>query len=158
MHYLLDRTHSWIFVFIIFFMRFGSGANAQAIPEWQDPTVYSINTERAHASYFPYQDETSAFQFDKKSPFVRSLNGTWKFKWASNPSKAPVNFFDPAKSTATWDDLPVPSNWQVYGAREGRQYDKPIFSNIKHPFNANPPRIQADTNAVGLYRTTFNIS
>jgi len=158
MHYIPDRAHSWLCLIIVFLVTSVTPAFAQAIPEWQDPAVFSINTERAHANYFPYQDETSAFQFDKKSPFVRSLNGTWKFKWASNPSKAPTNFFDPAQQTTTWDDLPVPSNWQVFGAREGRKYDRPIFTNIKHPFKANPPKIQADTNAVGLYRTTFTIS
>ncbi len=131
---------------------------AQAIPEWQDPEIVSVNTERPHADYYPYADEKSALQFDKKSPFSQSLNGTWKFKWAAHPSKAPANFFDPELSTARWDDIPVPSNWQVVGAREGRSYDKPIFSNIKYPFPANPPRIQADTNAVGLYRTTFTIT
>ncbi len=75
----------------------------------------------------------------------------------SHPSKVPDSFFMPATSTDSWDNIPVPSNWQVVAAREGRAYDKPIFSNIKHPFEATPPRITADTNAVGLYRTTFTL-
>jgi beta-galactosidase len=136
----------------------GRFVHAQAIPEWQDPETFSVNTERPRAHFIPYSDERAAIQFERTTPLVISLNGTWKFKWVANPSKAPSNFFDPEVSTATWDDLPVPSNWQVYGAREGRKYDKPIFSNIKHPFVANPPRIRADTNAVGLYRTTFTVS
>ena len=44
---------------------------------------------------------------------------------------------------AAWDTLPVPSNWQVVGANEGRPYDRPFFTNIKHPFKADPPRVPA---------------
>lgn len=157
MHYIHYQAALWLFVTGLVFLQCNTISRAQAIPEWQDPLVFSINTERPHADYLPYTDEKSALQFDKKTPLVQSLNGTWKFKWAQNPAKAPANFFDPALSTTNWDDLPVPSNWQVVGAREERPYDKPIFTNIKHPFPANPPKIQADTNAVGLYRTTFTI-
>ena len=133
-------------------------ASAQVVPEWKDPEIISVNTEKGRADFVPYANEKSALQLDKKSPFVRSLNGSWKFKWASHPSKAPSDFFKPTVSTANWDNIPVPSNWQVVGAREGRSYDKPVFTNIKHPFKANPPSIDADTNATGLYRTTFNVS
>ncbi|NIJ55551.1 glycoside hydrolase family 2 TIM barrel-domain containing protein [Dyadobacter arcticus] len=133
-------------------------AFTQAIPEWQDPQVISINTEKPHADFTPYLTEKSALLRDKTTPFVQSLNGNWKFKWASHPSKALLNFYDPTMPDANWENIPVPSNWQVFGAREGRNYDKPIFTNIKHPFKATPPRITADTNAVGMYRTTFNVA
>ncbi|MEO6286578.1 MAG: glycoside hydrolase family 2 TIM barrel-domain containing protein [Dyadobacter sp.] len=131
--------------------------HSQAIPEWQDPQVISINTEKPRADFTPYPTEKGALLMDKKTPFVQSLNGTWKFKWASHPSKALPNFYDPKLSDASWETIPVPSNWQVFGAREGRNYDRPIFTNIKHPFKANPPRITADTNSVGMYRTSFTV-
>ncbi|WP_439557943.1 glycoside hydrolase family 2 TIM barrel-domain containing protein [Dyadobacter sp.] len=151
-------THFCTCIILLLNTCFLSKVKAQAIPEWQDPQVISINTEKPHADFTPYPDEKSALTMTKKSPFVQSLNGTWKFKWASHPSKAQLNFFDPNISDASWDNIPVPSNWQVVGAREGRKYDRPIFSNIKHPFKATPPRITADTNAVGMYRTTFTVS
>ncbi|MCE7067320.1 glycoside hydrolase family 2 TIM barrel-domain containing protein [Dyadobacter sp. CY326] len=131
---------------------------AQAVPEWQDPQIFSINTEKPRADFLPFPDEKSALSLDKKTPSVRSLNGTWKFKWASHPSKAIPNFFDPNMQDANWDNIPVPSNWQVVGAREGRKYDKPIVPDVKYPFKATPPKITADTNAVGMYRTTFTLS
>jgi beta-galactosidase len=158
MQYIHDLERFRLVVIFVLFTSYAVSVQAQGVPEWQDPEVFSINTERGHASYTPYPDEKSALQFDKTTPQIRSLNGVWKFKWASHPSKAPANFFDPNITAANWDDLPVPSSWQVYGAREGRRYDRPVFTNIKHPFNANPPRIQSDTNSVGLYRTTFSIS
>lgn len=146
------------FTFFILLFITSFSVKAQGIPEWKDPEVISVNTEKNRADFVPYADEKSALKLDEKSPFVKSLNGTWKFKWVSHPAKAPSNFFQPSVSTANWDDIPVPSNWQVIGAREGRAYDKPIFTNIKHPFKANPPGIDADTNATGLYRTTFNVT
>ncbi|CAG5071613.1 Beta-galactosidase [Dyadobacter sp. CECT 9623] len=133
-------------------------AHSQAIPEWQDPQVISINTERPHADFIPYPNEKTALAGDRKAALMQSLNGNWKFKWASHPSKAQLDFYNPNISDAAWETIPVPSNWQVFGAREGRKYDRPIFSNVKHPFKAMPPRITADTNAVGMYRTTFNIT
>ncbi len=150
-----------IFRALTFCIIFGSNQvalRAQNMPEWQDPQVISINTEKPSATFTPYPDEKSALLADKEKALVTSLNGTWKFKWASHPSKAQLNFFDPGLSDANWDNIPVPSNWQVVAAKEGRSYDKPVFSNIKHPFKANPPRIDADTNAVGMYRTTFTVS
>lgn len=131
---------------------------AQDLPDWENPSVISRNTERPHTTIIPYGDEASALKFDPiASPFVQSLNGIWKFKWVSHPSKVPGDFFQVNTNITTWDDLPVPSNWQVVGAREGRSYDRPIFTNIKHPFPTTPPRITSDTNAVGLYRTRFNL-
>ncbi|GAB2800047.1 glycoside hydrolase family 2 TIM barrel-domain containing protein [Rhabdobacter roseus] len=133
-------------------------AYGQSLPDWENPQVISKNTERPRADFIPYPDEKAALAADRQqSSLVQSLNGTWKFKWVSHPSKVPADFFRPNVPTSNWDDLPVPSNWQVVGAREGRPYDRPVFSNIKHPFKANPPRIEADTNAVGLYRTTFTV-
>lgn len=133
-------------------------SRGQAIPEWQDPQVFSINTEKPRADFLPYPDEKSALSADKITSSVRSLNGTWKFKWASHPSKAMPQFFDPNVQDAGWENIPVPSNWQVIGAREGRKYDHPIFTDNNQPFKAAPPRIQGDTNAVGMYRTTFTVS
>ncbi|WP_373330982.1 glycoside hydrolase family 2 TIM barrel-domain containing protein [Salmonirosea aquatica] len=131
---------------------------AQApLPDWENPEIISKNTERPRASFTPYPSEQEALAAARNSAFVKSLNGTWKFKWVSHPSKVPPDFFQPTTSTDSWDNLPVPSNWQVVGAREGRAYDPPIFSNIRYPFEATPPKITADTNATGLYRTTFTV-
>jgi len=154
---MLHFSSCRFYIKLLFLLFLFCSAIAQKTPEWQDPEIISVNTEQKRADFTPYPDEKSTFQPEKKSPFVTSLNGTWKFKWASHPSKALVNFFDPNLNISNWDDIPVPSNWQVVGAREGRRYDLPIFTNIKFPFKANPPRIVADTNSVGMYRKTFTV-
>ncbi len=122
--------------------------------DWENPAVFKINTEPYHSTLLPYQDVASAKTFDKsKSSFYKSLNGTWKFKWVKTPVLVPDNFFQPNYSTASWDNISVPGNWQLQG-----NYDRPIFTNIKHPFPADPPFVpKEDTNATALYRRTFTV-
>ncbi|GAB4029350.1 beta-galactosidase, LacZ type [Spirosoma gilvum] len=130
---------------------------AQTLPDWEDPQVISQQTEKPHATLIPFATEQQALNAAnwRGSPNITLLNGTWKFRWVKHPSQIPTNFYQPTTPDQNWDNLFVPSNWQVVGAREGRPYDRPIFTNIKHPFPATPPRITADTNAVGLYRLRF---
>ena len=132
---------------------------AQTLPDWEDPQVISRNTEKPHANLIPFPAEQQAVSATdwRTSSFVKLLNGTWKFRWLKHPKLIPDDFYLPTTNDTNWDNLPVPSNWQVVGAREGRNYDRPIFTNIKHPFPVTPPRITADTNAVGLYRMQFTV-
>ncbi|MVM31583.1 DUF4981 domain-containing protein [Spirosoma sp. HMF4905] len=136
-----------------------ASSQAQTLPDWEDPQVISQHTEKPHANLIPFATEQQALNaIDwRTSPYVKLLNGTWKFRWIKHPRLIPGDFYQPTTNDQNWDNLPVPSNWQVVGAREGRPYDRPIFTNIKHPFPATPPRITSDTNAVGLYRMRFTI-
>ncbi|HEX9957762.1 MAG TPA: glycoside hydrolase family 2 TIM barrel-domain containing protein, partial [Fibrella sp.] len=128
------------------------------IPFYENPKVSSQNTETPHTTIWPFVTEEQAVTNNRSaSPRIQSLNGVWKFKWVKHPKLVTADFSNPTTRDQDWDDLPVPSNWQVVGAREGRNYDRPIFTNIKHPFPASPPLIQADTNAVGLYRKRFTV-
>ena len=128
------------------------------VPEWQNPETTDVGTEPPHASFCPYPDAAGALTFEPENSTRRiSLNGVWKFKWCRNPFETPGGFFDAGFDASSWDDLPVPSNWQVYGQNHGRNYDKPFFSNIKHPFPADPPKVPAEDNPTGLYRTVFTL-
>lgn len=133
-------------------------AQSTDVPFYENPKVSSQHTEPHHATFWPYATEAQALNTGQTaSPLIQSLNGTWKFKWLKHPKLVPADFSAPSTNDIGWDDMPVPSNWQVVGAREGRAYDRPIFTNIKHPFPTEPPLIRADTNAVGLYRTRFKV-
>jgi beta-galactosidase len=127
--------------------------SAQSVSDWENPAIFRVNNEPAHASLIPYTDLASATTFDRgRSPLYRSLNGVWNFKYLRNPSETPVDFYAPAFQDASWDKIEVPGNWQLQG-----KYDPPVFSNIKHPFKADPPRVPHDYNPTGLYRTRFKI-
>ncbi len=130
---------------------------AQSLPEWQNPEIFSVGTEPYRSSYVPFPDADSALSLDERqSTWFKSLNGTWKFKWVSHPSRVPDGFFLPSHPTTSWDDLTVPSNWQMVAIRENRPYDRPKYPG-KPPFPDGPPAVPVDTNATGLYRTAFSV-
>lgn len=119
--------------------------------EWQNPTIVDLNTEPPHATLTPFADEASAQRGQREqSDYFRLLNGTWQFHWAVGPHDAPEDFYRTDYDDSGWDEIPVPSNWQLLG-----DYDAPIYTNINHPFPADPPRVPTDTNSVGSYRTSL---
>lgn len=142
-----------------------------SIPDWENPRVFSINKEPAHATFVPYPDELSArlsalafapgVALIKGSPFVRSLNGMWKFHWVKEPSARAVDFYKPEYDISTWKEIKVPSNWEFQG------YGTPIFLNIIYPFKRDAPRVTEEPpkdwttyeerNPVGSYRRTFTV-
>ncbi|RPH89747.1 MAG: hypothetical protein EHM72_19950, partial [Calditrichaeota bacterium] len=104
--------------------------------EWEDPQVNALHKEPAHATFYPYADETSAVSFDRStSDRFHLLNGSWKFKFLKSPADAPESFFAPTYDSVAWDVIEVPSNWQIAG------YGIPIYTNITHPFPADPPHV-----------------
>ena len=121
--------------------------------EWQDPAIVDVNTESPHATLVPFADERSAQRGQREqSDYFKLLNGTWQFHWAQGPNDTPEDFYRTDYDASGWDEIPVPSNWQLLG-----DYDGPIYTNINHPFPADPPRVPTDTNSVGSYRTNFEV-
>lgn len=120
--------------------------------DWEGPSIVGRNKEAPHCTLTPYGDPVQAALCDRAaSPFCRLLNGLWKFHWVPKPADRPANFFRSDFDVSGWADIPVPSNWETEG------YGVPIYSNVAYPFPADPPRIPADDNPVGSYRTTFDV-
>ena len=114
--------------------------------------ITGVNTQRPHCSVLPYADMASAIQDDPAaSPYYLSLNGTWKFKWVSKPDDRPAGFYLRNYSTRHWDNIEVPSDWQMKG------YDYPIYVNIRYPWNEAYPQVPFAYNPVGSYRRNFTI-
>ena len=125
--------------------------SAQAL-EWEDPEVIGIHKEAPHATMTLYADEATALAADREaSPWFFSLNGTWQFQWAPRPEARSVDFYRTDFDASTWKTIPVPSNWQMHG------YDYPHYTNIRYPFEKNPPFIRHDENPVGSYRRSFTV-
>ena len=104
-----------------------------------------------YATMIPCLDVESASQLDKaSSKNIMMLNGSWKFYWSADAKERPLDFYLPGYNDSGWDDMDVPSNWQLKG------YGTPIYTNVKHPFPAEPPYIKRD-NPTGSYRTWFEI-
>jgi beta-galactosidase len=121
--------------------------------DWENPQVFRLNNEPAHNLVIPYPNLLSALQKgNDNSPYYLLLNGKWDFKWCENPMVVPDSFYYKSYDITSWESISVPGNWQLQG-----NYDPPVFSNILHPFPANPPKVPKDYNPTGLYRTTFSV-
>lgn len=121
------------------------------LAEWENLAVTEINAEEARATFTPY---TSLEEAEKAgvSDFVIDLNDTWKFHYVENPGLVKTEFFEKGYDVSSWHDISVPGNWQLQG-----DYDPPFFTNIKYPFEPNPPYVPKDYNPTGIYKRTFTV-
>lgn len=135
--------------------------------DWENEKIFAINKEPGKATFIPFAsvsemkaDPTYTTPWERtRSSRYKLLNGNWKFHWSRQPSERPEKFFRPDFDASGWDEIPVPSNWEMLG------YGTPIYTNITYPFRNNPPFIQGqegytiekEPNAVGSYLTRFQL-
>ncbi|MCD7850843.1 MAG: DUF4981 domain-containing protein [Parabacteroides sp.] len=135
--------------------------------DWENETIFAINKEPGHTTYVPFpsvESLKSSPDYRKawirpNSPRYQLLNGNWKFNWVKQPSERPVDFYKPNYDISGWKEIPVPSNWEMYG------YGTPIYASITYPHRNLPPYILPkqgytivdEPNPVGSYRRDFNI-
>lgn len=146
-------------------------ASAQPENAWNSVGCHSDGKEIAHTLQIPVANEKAVMEnCIEQSPYYSSLNGTWKFKWVPNPSQVPEGFEAPDYNDADWDDIAVPSTWQVYGVRHNKDWDKPLYTNVRYPFTYDketfsimadrPDNFQYNNNMknpVGNYRRSFTV-
>jgi beta-galactosidase len=119
---------------------------------WEDPNVLQINREKPRAYYIPYGNkETALTQKRSTSPFYQSLNGSWKFQYHKSVKSVEDDFYAKTENISQWNDLIVPSCWQVKG------YDQCHYTNVNYPFPCDPPFVPNE-NPAGLYVRNFNVS
>lgn len=120
--------------------------------DWENPEMFKQNREDPHATFVGFNDEESALKaLITNSPNYLSLDGTWKFNWVKSPDQRPFWFFKDNYDTRDWNEIVVPSNWEMKG------YGVPIYVNIQYPFKKNPPFIPHEWNPVGSYKRNFKI-
>lgn len=145
--------------------------------EWEAPEKLSLNKEQPRAYFFSFGDVESAKKVHPEaSKYWQDLNGTWKFHWAPNPDERPKNFYEANFNAEDWDDIKVPSCWNVVGIQKdgSLKYGVPIYCNqpviFKHTVAVGDwkggvmrePNKDWTTykyrNEVGSYRRTFTVS
>ena len=148
-----------------------TAAQAQTGKEWDDPSITSVNRETAHTLAIPFASEADVRQNDMtQSPYFQSLDGTWKFYWVNEPSKASTSLCSTNFNDAAWTEIDVPSSWQVWGLHHNKPWDKPLYCNVAYPFSFNESTfsVMADRpgwftyngnmpNPVGTYRKHFTV-
>ncbi len=97
----------------------------EPVNDWENPAVFDRNKEWPHAAFFPYPNKKDALEGDQwSSPFVKSLNGQWKFHLAPNPAERPTTFFRDDYDVSDWDEIKVPGNWEFLGC------SYPIYTDV----------------------------
>ncbi|MHA1932169.1 MAG: glycoside hydrolase family 2 TIM barrel-domain containing protein, partial [Promethearchaeota archaeon] len=123
--------------------------------DWENSEMIGQNKEPPHNTLIPYQNVKTALNGKHEdSKFYKSLNGNWKFHWVRKPADRPLKFYEIQNDVEDWEEIPVPSNWQMHG------YGVPIYLNVKYPRSINTeeiPKIDNEYNPVGSYRTEFEI-
>lgn len=96
--------------------------------DWENQYVTQRNRYPMHTPYGAYESVEQALTCNRNaSSFVMSLNGMWKFHMYNRPAEM-EGFYKPDFDASSWDEIPVPSNWEYLG------YNKPIYTNIQYPF------------------------
>ena len=120
--------------------------------DWENPLIVGRNKEPGHVPLGAYPTRELALSMDRKaSPYVRLLNGVWKFNLAASPEQTPPGFYASGYDASDWADIQVPGNWQIQ-----RFADIPIYTNVHYPFPANPPFVPPE-NPTGCYRRIFHL-
>ena len=103
-----------------------TGSIAQSPPSTtprQSPGCLALNKEAPHAWFYSFPDvESARAVLPDKDAYWLSLDGDWKFHWAPDPTARPVDFYKADYDDSAWEEIPVPSNWNVVGiGKDGSQ-------------------------------------
>lgn len=126
--------------------------NGDRLPYWQDVQTVAVNKETPRTEFMNYENRETALEGDwALSPWYRSLNGTWKFRYFDSYRDIPSGII--TEGTDGWSDIKVPGNWEVQG------FGTALYVNHGYEFkprNPLPPTLPENT-PVGIYRRTFDI-
>ena len=115
------------------------------IPHYhEDPSKLHVGCEIPRAYYVPYESCEAACRPREESSRVRMLTGNWAFRFFECFAGFSEKLLEEESDLSDWDNLPVPSCWQLHG------YDRAQYVNVNYPFPCDPPFVPAD-NPAGLY-------
>src|ERR1700682_5703856 len=107
--------------------------------DWETLTCLQKCRLADRSSFIPYTEKQSALSLELgNAPFFKLLNGIWKFSYSQSSEEAPQAFYEDSFDVEQWDDLPVPSSWQMHG------YGHPHYTNVIYPFPVDPPHIPTE--------------
>ena len=116
---------------------------------YEDLSVLHENTMPARAYYIPASKRMdNLVEHREESDRMQLLNGTWKFQYFNSIYDVQEPFFEKDYDTENFDEIQVPSVWQMAG------YDTHQYTNIRYPFPFDPPYVPQDI-PCGTYVHTF---
>ena len=119
---------------------------------YENLNVLHENTMPARAYYIPASKRMdNLVEHREESDRMQLLNGTWKFQYFTSIYNIKDSFFEKNYDTENFDEIQVPSVWQMAG------YDTHQYTNIRYPFPFDPPYVPQDI-PCGAYVHTFEYS
>lgn len=119
---------------------------------YENLSVLHENTMPARAYYIPASRRMdNLVEYREESDRMQLLNGTWKFQYFNSIYDIQDSFFEKNYDTENFDEIQVPSVWQMAG------YDTHQYTNIRYPFPFDPPYVPQDI-PCGAYVHTFEYS
>lgn len=119
---------------------------------YENLNVLHENTMPARAYYIPASRRMdNLVEHREESDRMQLLNGTWKFQYFNSIYDIQDSFFEKNYDTENFDEIQVPSVWQMAG------YDTHQYTNIRYPFPFDPPYVPQDI-PCGVYVHTFEYS
>ena len=119
---------------------------------YENLSVLHENTMPARAYYIPASKRMdNLVEHREESDRMQLLNGTWKFQYFNSIYDIQDSFFEKNYNTENFDEIQVPSVWQMAG------YDTHQYTNIRYPFPFDPPYVPQDI-PCGAYVHNFEYS
>ena len=119
---------------------------------YENLSVLHENTMPARAYYIPSSKRMdNLVEHREESDRMQLLNGTWKFQYFNSIYDIQDSFFEKNYDTENFDEIQVPSVWQMAG------YDTHQYTNIRYPFPFDPPYVPQDI-PCGAYVHNFEYS
>ena len=119
---------------------------------YENLSVLHENTMPARAYYIPASKRMdNLVEHREESDRMQLLNGTWKFQYFNSIYDIQDSFFAKNYDTENFDEIQVPSVWQMAG------YDTHQYTNIRYPFPFDPPYVPQDI-PCGAYVHNFEYS
>lgn len=116
---------------------------------FENLSILHENTLPLRSYYIPASKEIGPLVEDRtQSDRMQCLSGTWKFQYYESVHASVPTFYDPQFDASQFNDLPVPSVWQMHG------YDFQQYTNIRYPIPFDPPYVPYDT-PCGAYVRDF---
>lgn len=102
---------------------------------WENQELLHIGRRETRASFY------------RDSAPVMSLDGMWKFCYLQAPELSPDGFYE-ENAGGDWDEIKVPSAWQMEG------YGSMHYTDVLYRFPIHPPFVPTE-NPTGIYKRKF---
>lgn len=119
-------------------------------PDWENHHVIQKNRLPGRATSYSYKSVGDALRGDRENARMVSLNGDWKFHFVEKSEERPEDFWEAGFDASSWENIQVPSSWEMEG------FGTPIYYNGSAFHVLDPPYVTRD-NPVGTYIRDFEV-